>query len=167
MRRVDHARRHPGGMCRAGGYRWLPARCTHDGSHDVTCDAATLSAMIDAVQIRHRTKRSTIGGLPHTVPNIDRPIRTVDRYGRLLTRKCPTCGVHHPCKTTHLWLDDTGACLIAPPVLDELKAAGMPDLDVVGSSAIAPPISLNLPRSIVDRNNRAISPLTPAKVRAI
>jgi len=122
---------------------------------------------VTAIQIRHRTKRSSIGGLPHTVPNIDRPIRTVDRFGKLLTRICPTCGVHHPCKTTHLWLDDTGAALISPGVLCELQAAGMPDLDVVGGSVSAPSISLNVPRAIVDRDNRAIRPLTSAKARTV
>jgi len=122
--------------------------------------------MVGSVQIRHRTKRGKIGGQPHNVPVLSKPIRSFDQFGRLLERKCPTCGVHHPCKTVHLWLDDTGACLVSAGVLADLKLAGMPNLEVVGASSTAPPIEINKPRALVDRNNRAIRPLTPAKVRS-
>jgi len=123
--------------------------------------------MGESIQIRHRTMRGTIGGMPHTVPILSKPIRSFDRFGKLLERKCPTCGVHHPCKTVHLWLDDTGACLVSSGVLDDLRLAGMPNLDTVGASNVAPSIEINKPRAIVDRNNRAIRPLVSMKASIV
>jgi len=120
---------------------------------------------MDSIQIRHRTKRSTIGGMPYNVPIMTKPIKSFDRFGKLLKRKCPTCGVHHPVKTVHLWLDDTGSCLVSSGVLEDLKLAGMPNLEIVGASNTAPTIEINRPRALVDRDNRAIRPLTAMKAR--
>lgn len=123
--------------------------------------------MSDAITIHHRFKRAGSLGLPHLVPMMTRPIQAKDRNGRNLYRDCPTCHRYHPVKTIHLWLDEKGECLVSPGVLADLKEAGMPDLTIVGHDAKPPAIEINKNRSLVDRNNRAIRPLTEMKVRAI
>ncbi len=74
-----------------------------------------------------------------------------------LKKTCPLCLVTHPVKTVHLWLDDTGQCLVSTGVLEDLEKAGMPDLAIVGSVKNPPPIQVGRKsRSQVDAENRTI-----------
>lgn len=99
--------------------------------------------MADGILIQHATARSTMHGVvvmakPYTTGPID----------------CPTCHVLHPVKVVHLWLNDTGHCLVSPGVLEELRMAGMPDLTVVGHSATPPPLRLYVDRAAQDFEHR-------------
>lgn len=67
------------------------------------------------------------------VPVMSKPIRG-------LLRDCPVCHIIHPVKTIHLSLSPTGSAIVSAGVLEDLKAAGMPDLDIVGHTASPPPI---------------------------
>lgn len=91
------------------------------------------------------------GVVMHTVPIYAKPF-----YGDSL-RRCPTCGVTHPVKTVHLWLDDAGTCLVSEGVLRDLQSAGMPDLAIVGEVKAPPSIELNERREVTDSRNRRIS----------
>lgn len=112
-------------------------------------------------------KRAGPLGLPHTVPVMSKPIVSFDHNGKRIYPICPTCHVHHPVKTVHLWLDEKGEMMVSAGVLADLKLAGMPDLTITNGCLAPPSISLNKPRSIVERDNRAIRPLTPMKARSI
>jgi hypothetical protein len=72
---------------------------------------------------------------------------------------CPTCGVLHPVKAVHLWLNDAGECLVSEGVLEELRMAGMPDLVVVGAVDNPPTLQIGdgVNRAAVDQNNRQIT----------
>jgi hypothetical protein len=70
---------------------------------------------------------------------------------------CNLCvGVHHVGKTTHLWLEPNGCCIVSPGVLDELRRAGMPSLTVVGHVAAPPPLRIGRKsdRQRIDNENR-------------
>jgi hypothetical protein len=90
------------------------------------------------VRIRHRTARSTIV----LVPIMSKPLNVTAED------VCPGCfqgrGVKtvHPVKTVHLWVDDSGACIVSTGVLDALKSEGMPDLDIVEEVKNPPPLTL-------------------------
>ncbi|NIT78490.1 MAG: hypothetical protein GWO44_16790, partial [Thermoplasmata archaeon] len=45
----------------------------------------------------------------------------------------------HFYKTSHLWLEDDGGCLVSIHALEWLKGAGMPNLEVVGVTYDPPP----------------------------
>jgi hypothetical protein len=66
--------------------------------------------------------------------------------------------VHHAGKTTHLYLEPDGTCLVSTGVLAELQQAGMPDLQVVGHVNNPPPLKAGRanPRNEQDNDNRAI-----------
>lgn len=68
---------------------------------------------------------------------------------------CNLCiGVHHRGKATHLWLEPDGGCFVSIGVLEELKAAGMPNLAVVGYTYQPPPLAVgNRAKPIVEQNN--------------
>lgn len=102
------------------------------------------------IRIGHRTARATIGPLVHTVPIPTKPLS-----GQSLDM-CPTCGVVHPFKTVHLWLDDAGTCIVSAGVLADLQAAGMPDLDILGEVLNPPTLSLNGGRAVQDKANRRV-----------
>lgn len=112
--------------------------------------------MSGTARVRHRFKSGQI----HLVPLLDRPF-IVD--GRVVPTKDCVCNEWHPCKTIHLWLEDDGGVLVSEGVLKDLKRSGMHDLEIVGDIEKAPPINLNQTRTLVDKNNRAIKPLTPVK----
>jgi len=107
-----------------------------------------------SVAIRHRTKRSGIALLP-----IDHKPLIGDSI-----RPCPNCQVVHtnsfgrPVKTVHLYLDDTGACLISTGVLADLSKAGHvgTSLDIVADIVNPPPITLTGNRLEVDQANSKI-----------
>jgi hypothetical protein len=72
---------------------------------------------------------------------------------------CNLCvGVHHYGKTTHLWLGPGGDCLVSEGVLEELRRAGMPNLQVIGSTATPPPLTIGRgsARHIQENTNRKI-----------
>ncbi len=82
-----------------------------------------------------------------------------------LKKVCNLCQVTHLVKTIHLWLDDTGSCLVSTGVLEQLRKVEMPDLIVVGSTKNPPPIQVGRkPRDQVDAENRTILIHTPLKV---
>lgn len=85
------------------------------------------------------------GGLAnvcYTVPVVAKPYTTgpID---------CPTCGVLHPLKTVHLWLEPDGTCIVADGVLNELRMAGMPQLETVNRVENPPPLQLGDLRPVV------------------
>jgi hypothetical protein len=52
-------------------------------------------------------------------------------------------GVHHRFKTTHLFLDDTGACMISVGVKKEIEAAGWPkNLSIIASTNEPPALRI-------------------------
>jgi len=66
---------------------------------------------------------------------------------------CP--GVHHYGKTTHLWMEPDGTCLVSKGVLEELRRAGMPQLTVVGSTKTPPTLTVGMhTRTQLDNQNR-------------
>jgi hypothetical protein len=106
----------------------------------------------ESIRIRHRYARSGIALVP--IPH--KPL-----YGDSV-KSCPTCRVIHtnsfgrPVKTVHLYLDDTGACLVSRGVFEDLKKAGLPNLDVIADIVNPPPITLGTDRFEVDQNNAKI-----------
>ncbi len=112
--------------------------------------------MSGTARIRHRFKRGQI----HLVPLLDVPFLI---NGKMVPTKDCICNKVHPCKTIHLWLEDDGGVLVSEGVLEDLKRSGMHDLEIVGDVAKAPTINLNQTRTLVDKNNRAIKPLTSVK----
>lgn len=99
------------------------------------------------IRIRHFTKRFPEIAL---IPILSKPF-----VGASLDI-CPTCQVIHPCKTVHLWLDDTGACLVSKGVLEDLRAAGMPELEIVGGTDSPPELDIGVPRQKQDQEARAL-----------
>jgi hypothetical protein len=98
------------------------------------------------IKVRDRRARSCV----RLVPDMGHP--------RKEPFECPTCMTIHVVKTYHLWLDDTGAAIVSAKVLEGLKKAGMPELDVVEEVKNPPPVAFgpDLPRDKVDRINRRI-----------
>jgi len=76
---------------------------------------------------------------------------------------CPGCklsrGVEdiHLVKTVHLWLDDTGACIVSEGVLEDLRSAGMPELDTLEEIVNPPPLQIGMQREQQDFNGRAFN----------
>lgn len=107
-----------------------------------------------SIAIRHRTKRSGIALLP-----IDHKPMTGDSI-----YPCPNCQVIHtnsygtPVKTVHLWLDNTGGCLVSEGVLGEIKKAGHLGtlVDIVADVVNPPGITLGRNRLEVDQANSKI-----------
>ena len=93
------------------------------------------------IRIKHTTLTSTC----YLVPVMGKPYV---RYGRPVPMLCPLCQVLHPVKTVHLWLEPDGTVIVSPGVLDELRLAGMPDLEVVNEVQAPPPLRLGNPVSV-------------------
>lgn len=84
------------------------------------------------IQLRHDTLRSTI----LRIENRGRP------YGDG-GYMCNICNIHHRYKTTHLWLDDLGSCMISVGVKQEIMRAGWPkQLRIVTSTNAPPPLRI-------------------------
>jgi hypothetical protein len=103
------------------------------------------------IMVRDQKHRSTV----RLVPVMNHP--------RKEPIDCNTCNMVHVVKTYHLWLDDTGAAIVSPQVLEGLKQAGMPGIDIVGEVKDPPPLAFGydrggrpLTRDRVDHNNRKI-----------
>lgn len=107
-----------------------------------------------SIRIRHRYKRGGIALLPI----YHKPLSGDSIY------PCPNCQVIHtdsfgkPVKTVHLWLDDTGGCLVSEGVLTDIKKAGHLGIsvDIVADVVNPPPITLSRNRSEVDQDNAKI-----------
>lgn len=84
-----------------------------------------------------RIKHATLTNCLVTVPVLSIP------YGNGPI-DCPMCQTWHPVKTVHLWLEPDGTCIVAPPVLDLLKRAGMPALSVVNEVKNPPPLHIGV-----------------------
>ena len=107
-----------------------------------------------SIAIRHRFKRGGIALLPiHHKPMTGDSVYP-----------CPNCQVIHtnsfgrPVKTVHLWLDDTGGCLISEGVLKDIKKAGHLGtlVDIVADVVNPPGITLGRNRLEVDQANSQI-----------
>ena len=59
--------------------------------------------------------------------------------GKPKSRFCPLCQTLHFTKTVHLDLVE-GRAIVSKGVLEELKMAGLPDLDIVGTTKTPPPL---------------------------
>lgn len=73
---------------------------------------------------------------------------------------CPTCNTIHYVKTTHLWLDDNGECLVSKGVLRGLEKEGLAlhGLSKVGTGVDKPPtlaVGSGETREAQDHANRA------------
>ena len=83
--------------------------------------------------------------------------------------QCPGCKAVfgrtdvHMVKTIHLWLDDTGSCIVSEGVLKSLRLAGMPGLDAENDVINPPPLSVGPPREQQDHDSRAI--WIPTKIK--
>lgn len=99
----------------------------------------------ESVRIHHLTKRNCLATVP---------VWTIPING--LRRPCPTCNTIHRVKTVHLWLDDEGTMLVSVGVLELLKKAGMPDLEVFATIMNPPTIAIGKDRFEVDQGNRKI-----------
>lgn len=110
--------------------------------------------MAVGIRVKHSTLRSCVA----LVPVLGKPYPD----GGF---QCPTCRTLHPVKTVHLWLDDTGTCLVSRGVLDELRMAGMPDLEVVGHTANPPRLVVGRGsnRAQIDHSNRKITQWASAR----
>ena len=114
------------------------------------------------VMLMHPWKRNTL----HIVENEDRPFAD----GGYL---CNACHIHHRFKTTHLWLDMTGACIVAVPILAEIRRAGDRAMKVFSYVADPPTLEIGQKtREEQDNKNRRILVLpsikklvTPKKAR--
>lgn len=102
------------------------------------------------IRIRHATARSTMVLVPVMVKPLAAGPADI----------CPGCRLIfgqqfvHPVKTVHLWLDDTGACLVSAGVLEDLKLAGLPDIQIVGHTDNPPPLAVGIPREKQDHQAR-------------
>jgi hypothetical protein len=69
---------------------------------------------------------------------------------------CPSCHLVHPVKTVHLWLDDTGACIVSQGVLEDLRKAGMPELETFEEVKNPPPLAIGVQREKQDQQARQL-----------
>ncbi len=65
----------------------------------------------------------------------------LDPNGRRMSRFCPLCQTLHFTKTYHLDLQD-GRAIVSKGALDDLRLAGLPDLDIVGTTKHPPPLRI-------------------------
>lgn len=70
---------------------------------------------------------------------------------------CPTCRVHHPVKTMHIWIGPNGEALVSQGVLDLLQRAGMDGFALAGSTTTPPALRIGdgKTREQMDNSNRA------------
>ena len=119
-----------------------------------------LKPKAQGVGIHHATKRSGMALLPI----FHKPL-----FGDSV-KKCPTCRIIHtdsygkPVKTVHLYLNDSGDCIVSTGVLEDLKKAGHltangalpPTISVVATVDNPPGITLGRDRFEVDQDNSKI-----------
>ncbi len=99
------------------------------------------------VMLMHPTKRNTL----HTIENVAQPFTD----GGYL---CNACHIHHPYKTTHLWLDMHGACILSLPGLTEIRRAGDRTMKVFSHVADPPTLEIGQKsREEIDNENRRIT----------
>lgn len=109
--------------------------------------------------IRHATSRSGL----HLTPLLFAPIPT-EQDGNP-PKVCPTCRTHHPVKTLHIWVDDTGTAIVSGGVLQLLRRAGMDGYTLEGSTKTPPALKVGQgkTRAEVDYSNRATVVYVPRK----
>ncbi len=122
--------------------------------------AVARAGRADGIQIRHVTGRRQNQD-PFLVPIDSISTVGIGADGLELVRACPLCHVPHLVKTVHLWLDDSGACLVSPGVLVDLKSSTLWHLFEVSGHEVAPPAIRIGDRDGTDFVNRRIAPLTP------
>ena len=90
------------------------------------------------IMLRHRTARAPQdSGLPLQVPILSKP------FSADSLKECPGCHIVHLCKTVHLMINDEGLVMVSQGVLEDLKSAGMPDLEVVGEVKAPPALHID------------------------
>jgi hypothetical protein len=96
------------------------------------------------IKIWHETARSCVWLVPDMKHPRDEPV------------ECNTCNMWHLVKTYHLWLDDTGSAIVSKEVLEGLKQAGFPKLQVVHEVKEPPTLAFgkDFTREKVDQGNR-------------
>ena len=65
----------------------------------------------------------------------------LDPNGRRMSRFCPLCQTLHFTKTYHLDLVE-GRAIVSKGALDDLRLAGLPDLDIKGTTDNPPPLKV-------------------------
>lgn len=61
--------------------------------------------------------------------------------GKPMSKFCPLCQTLHFTKTVHLDLVQ-GRAIVSTGVLEELRMAGLPNLDIVGTTKTPPPLTI-------------------------
>ncbi len=90
--------------------------------------------MAIGIYIEHRHRKTNwLYAVP--IPKI--PYRGPDGYPK--ARFCRLCRTAHAFKTIHLDLID-GRAIVSQEVVNALRSAGLPNLDIVGSTKDPPPI---------------------------
>ena len=110
--------------------------------------------MARGYNIVHATDRNCV----RVVPVMSLPIDTSGKGGYKI---CPTCNIHHPVKSLHIWLDGDGKAMISKGVLDLLQKrttaeGGMDGFTLDGHTTKPPPLKLGRGgnRAEVDNENR-------------
>ncbi len=105
------------------------------------------------VMLMHPWKRNTL----HIIENRAQPFTD----GGYL---CNACHIHHRFKTTHLWLDMHGACILSLPGLAEIRRAGDRTMKVYSHVADPPTLVIGQKtREEQDNTNRRILVLPSIK----
>ncbi len=73
--------------------------------------------------------------------------------GKPMSRFCELCQTLHFTKTVHLDLVQ-GRAIVSTGVLEELRMAGLPDLDIVGTTKIPPPLMVGSKRGARPAQNQ-------------
>ncbi len=91
----------------------------------------------------------------YTVPVWKKPYIGSD--GIHESKFCPLCQTLHFTKTYHLRLVE-GRAIVSKGVLDDLRLAGMPDLDITGTTDNPPPLTVGdgRTRPEQDQTNRSL-----------
>ena len=106
------------------------------------------------IRVRHKSLRASVA----LVPVLKKPLRGSGPNGVFdpILDQCPSCHLVHTVKTVHLWLDDAGGCIVSQGVLEELRLAGLPDLEVGEEVKKPPALTLGIQREKLDKESRKI-----------
>ena len=103
--------------------------------------------------IRHGTDRNQI----RVTPIMTLPVPTAPGQ---VPKRCPTCHVHHPVKSLHIWLGPSGEAIVSQGVLDLLqgRAEGLDGYTIVGHTNRPPALRVgkDADRAQIDNQNRSI-----------
>jgi len=98
------------------------------------------------IYIEHRHRKTN---WLYVVPILKIPFLGPD--GNPKARLCNLCRTAHACKTYHLDLV-AGRAIVSQGVLDHLRLAGLPNLDITGTTKNPPPIEVAGKRTRVEQN---------------